>query len=221
MSTKGVNEKMKTKLEEQRKEQEMKRIFLENEKKETEVLKKRAEDLLAKREKEYQDALDSMPSGWSLLAMRTVEGAAEGLSMGMSAFATRGIGAIEKATFYAAKGLSKAADFMRKEEEEGGSGENLLSINDRMQYSSYLMHHPEALNKVIDGMFKENKFSKDLTDLHGLRQHIKSALSAATSPEDGVGEDLCKRVVPFYNDVLNVLEKIEQNLDNTDIVKDV
>merc|ERR1719317_587452 len=129
MSTKGVNEKMKTKLEEQRKEQEMKRIFLENEKKETEVLKKRAEDLLAKREKEYQDALDSMPSGWSLLAMRTVEGAAEGLSMGMSAFATRGIGAIEKATFYAAKGLSKAADFMRKteeeeeeeEEEEGGS----------------------------------------------------------------------------------------------------
>ena len=100
----------------------------------------KAEKEVEKRSKDYDNALSSMPSGWSLLGMKVVEGLSSVVSEGLVLFATQGLSTADKV---ASKVGSLANNMISKLNSSGPRAESTqakLKLKNRLKMELKLIH---------------------------------------------------------------------------------
>jgi len=221
LSTESTNKNRKETLAFEKQQKEKEEAFFEIQKQEMKKNCEKAEKEVEKRSKEYENSLDSMPSGWSLLGMKVVEGLSNAASEMASLVATRGMSAVGKAAGLTSHlmGKSNGGAQPTKEEYPGGDREisagEPLSFEDTIVYNN-MKQHCQQIQHAINMLFTEDGFNRDAKEICAALVMFKKAEKDLNSA--GVSPDLTMKR-SFYEELIGVCRGIEKECHKGDPVK--
>jgi len=214
LSTESTGKDKKESLELSRIQKEKEEAFLKTQKEDFKRKCEKAEKEVEKRSKDYDNALSSMPSGWSLLGMKVVEGLSSVVSEGLVLFATQGLSTANKV---ASKVGSLANNMISKLNSSGPRAESTQakqpakngieahSFEDRIVFNN-MKHHPQQIQHGIKSLFDDEGYNRDAKEVRGALVIFKQAAKDLNA--DGVSASL-KQHTPFYKDLIKIIECVE------------
>jgi len=214
MSTKGHNEQTKAEEELKKKNEELQVKHLEEWKEKQEAEVKVFKEMLTKREREYEQALNDLPSPLGLLGLKFLEGVSDAATGALSIMrpSSWAKGAINMATGAANLITGEAAPNQEVETER-------MTNQTMLVYTMGLKLHADQISKALDTLFDEKGFCKDQKILMGLNFMFDAARKNLADP--AVNSDLKLEVQVFYDKVKSTLEKVDFHDDtNVQAVKD-
>ena len=165
---------------------------------------------MEKRSKDYDKALSSMPSGWSLLGMKVVEGLSSVVTEGLSILATRGLSTANKVASLATNMIHKhnssgpGAEPTRVEQ-PAENGIEAPSFEDRMVFNN-MKHHPQQIQHGLKSLFDAEGYNRDAKEARGALVIFKQAAEDLNA--NGVSASL-KQQAPFYRELIKILKEVE------------
>ena len=214
MSTKGHNEQTKAEEELKKKNEKLQVKHLEEWKEKQEAEVKVFKEMLTKREREYEEALDDLPGPMELLALKFFEGLSDAFTGAMSVMrpSTWAKGGINMVTGVANLITGEAAPNQEVETER-------MTNQTMLVYTMGLKLHADQISNALDNLFDEKGFCKDQKILMGLNFMFDAARKNLADP--AVNSDLKLEVQGFYDKVKSTLEKVDFHDDtNVQAVKD-
>merc|ERR1719295_1776155 len=112
-----------------------------------------------------------MPSGWSLLGMKVVEGLSSVVTEGLSILATKGLSTANKAASLATNMIHKhnssgpGAEPTRVEQ-PAENGIEAPSFEDRMVFNN-MKHHPQQIQHGLKSLFDAEGYNRDAKEARG------------------------------------------------------
>ena len=190
-------------------QKEKEEAFLKTQKEDFQKKCEKAEKEVEKRSQDYDNALSSMPSGWSLLGMKVVEGLSGVVSEGLSLLATRGLSTANKvaslATNMIHKHTASGAQSAQVEHQLNENGIDAPSLEDMMVYNN-LKHHPQQIQHGIQSLFDDEGYNRDAREVRAALMIFKKAADDLRA--DGVSATL-KQQSPFYTELIKIMKVVE------------
>ena len=188
MNTQSATEEEKAELEALRKNEELKKKQLEEEKATAEVEDKKMKEQLDRREKIYEDALDKMQGSWEILALKANERFWD---------------------YVPAAAISATRQFQceLRAKEANIKIPKRISAQTKLLCSQDLMLHPEQIELGQKEFFDGEVVSQNHAHLDAMFVFFGAAQESIKEPE--VDPDLKARVEPFYKSVLETFNKVE------------
>ena len=195
----------------------------EEEKAKAEAETAKLKEQLDKREKEYEDALESMPGPWTIFGLKLAETGMElaesGLSTMMGDFSSV-IGGVTKGLSQLTGGgpVGAIIDKIKGAANPEPEKPKRMSAQTKLVYRN-LKIHVDHIELGQTSLFDEQGFNKDDGNLNAMRKYF--SMGEDDLAESQVDPKLKERVEPFYNAVKATLEKVDITDDtNVQAVKD-
>lgn len=200
LSTESTSKHKKESLEFSRIQKEKEEDFLKTQKEEFKRKCEKAEKEVEKRSKDYDNALSSMPTGWSLLGMKVVEGLTSVVSETLSLYATRGLKSPNmKNQEQGPRTESHQAQCPTEHGIEGPSVEDLIVFNN-------MKHHSQLIQHSIKDLFDDDGYNRDAKGVRAALVMFNKAAEDLNA--NGVSASL-KQQAPFYRDLLEIIKCVE------------